>query len=200
MRHVQFPTAFPHCVEGCPIEIREGVARRAVGGSGDQRGDIEAVDFFVGLFSVANGGERGKKIERRDEFVSGPVGFNPLWPLDDAGLANAAFEAGEFPSAERSSASGVIPVGKERAVVAQEDKECAPIEVVGFQRIKQCPDGSVQFLNGIAIQARVAASAKLLGSGDWHVRHDVGEVQEERFRFVAFDKIDGVSGDPLREL
>jgi hypothetical protein len=136
VRDVEFPTAFANGVKSCPVEICEGLSRRVFGVSREEMRDIDSIDFHFGHISAANFRQGGQKIERSDEFTASRIRFDVTWPLDDAGFANAALEAGQLSTSKGTGTSGMVPVGEEGTIVAEEDEDGVLLQALGFQGVQ----------------------------------------------------------------
>ena len=71
---------------------------------------------------------------------------------------------------------------------------------IAFQRVHDLADGPIDLLDDVAVEAALGFAAKFITHMQRHVRHVVGEVEEERAVFVVLDELDGVFRVPGGEL
>src|SRR5690606_18103813 len=78
-----------------------------------------------------------------------------------------------------------------RSIIADEHHQRAFVESKFLQRREHFADARIQVGHDIAIQAGADLLVELLGRSEWLVRHRMGEVEEERFRRIPSQEING---------
>ena len=154
----------------------------------EQRRDVEPVDRPLGQRRADEARDRGKDVDRHGRLADDRPGRDVTGPAGHEGHAHAALERGALPLAQRPGRPRVVAVGEPRPVVGSEDDERVPLEAQAPERREHPAHRVVDLLDHVAVEALLRAPAEGLGREDRHVRHRVGEVDEEGALAVRLDE------------
>ena len=165
-----------------------------------QRPYVLAVDHAVGGRQCpGERGERGVEVHGRGEFGAGLSGGDTAWGPHDARHAHAAFVRGALAGPQGQGASAVRALAEPRAVVGQEHDDRVPVQAEGLQRVDDLPAGPVDALDDVAVEPAGRLAPEPLRHEQRHVRHGVGQVEEEGLVPVGGDERQGLAGVALGE-
>ena len=159
-----------------PVGERPSCAR---GPLKQRRTEIDAVEW-----AVAREGRPGDRGDRRDEVEVRPHlrhdgRGDPTRRPEDAGDADASLPRARLPVAKQARGTAMLVVQPPGAVVAGEHHDGAPVQARPPEHVDQSPDVGVEFLDDVTVHARRASPFERLRTEQRHVRHRMGEVEEE---------------------
>ena len=114
--------------------------------------------------------------------------------------ALSAVEGSAFAFTQSAVAAAVITVTQPRAVVGSKHDNSIFVQPVGFQGFHDFAYAPVYFHDYVGIKAFTGFSFELVRYTQWHVRLGIGQIKEERFRFVVVDEPDGTLGQSCGHL
>ena len=174
--------------------VKEFVARALVG-TGEEFGDVEAVDFFVGgEFGTSEGGDGGEEINGAAKRFAGGVGGDAPGSPHHAGDTLATFKSGAFTIAEGTGRAAVVFEGEPGAVVSGENEVGVLIELKFAEEVGDASDLGIDVFDDVGVGVERIGVADFIGNVEGDVGHGVGEVEEEGLLFVSLDELEGFVG------
>ena len=196
---VQFPFTRADGVEFFAGEVEQRLMRGGVVVPAEEGQGGAAVDLERRGFASDDFGQRGQEIDGHERRRIDATRRHLAGPADDERRAHAAFEAGQLALAESAVGAGVLAVARPRAVVGEEDHQRIPVQPGRLQFGEQRTNRLVQLFDHVSVKAALRAALELIRSEDRHMRHHVGQVEEERAVLVSFDEIDASGREAGRE-
>ena len=183
-----------------PVVEQERRARRGVRHALEQAADAYAVDLLRRERRARDLREGRQQVDGRGQLVADRSGGRRPRPPHDARHALPAFEGGSLAFAKTARRAGVVAVVDPRPVVRSEHDDRIGGRAALFQRLEHFAHAPVDLHHHVAVQSLLAFALELVRDEERHVRHGVGQVEEERAFGPACDEVDGMFRVPGGEL
>ena len=101
------------------------------------------------------------------------------WPAGDERDARAAFPACGFALAQWIRRASVVAINEPGAVVRHEEDQGVIVQAVLLKGREDLPGRPINLFARISVKAAFGFPTEFVADGQRHVRHGVGEVEEE---------------------